>query len=239
MSDTCAACHRAIGADQKPVRDKSGRSFHRACAEKLMAQRSAAAKQPAQPKGAMDALLEGAEKATALTCPGCGNLLHADAKLCVRCGHNFQTGKSLHTRIEKAPKEKGEKSAGGPQDTAALAGLGVGLVIGGLGIGSYFVPMLFLPFIVIWAVASLGVGLWSIVAAFQMSVTTGLLYIFLPFYSLYWILKRCESHLLKSLYGAVIAGGLMFTAFGWLGVGKSPIDVAAEEQEAAQVDTFE
>lgn len=204
-----------------------------------MAKRKAEASPAAKSSGVMDTLLDGAEKATALTCPGCGNLLHADAKLCVRCGHNFATGKSLHTKIEKAPKQKGERTAGGTQDTATLAGLAAVVVIGGLGIGSYFMPVLVLPFFLLFLIGSLMTNLWAIVAAFQMSVGSGLAFVFIPFYALFWITKRCDSEMLKSLYWSVIGAGLMFTAFGWLGIGTSPIDAAAEEQASAQIGTFE
>ena len=53
-----------------------------------------AAPKPAPSAGAPSA-------STGKPCPSCGNMVEADALLCVHCGTNFGTGARVETRVEK------------------------------------------------------------------------------------------------------------------------------------------
>ncbi|MEM1071441.1 MAG: hypothetical protein AAGB48_04240 [Planctomycetota bacterium] len=242
-----------IDPTEKPVRDKKGRVFCRACAKQLMQEKATRSSQGgkvalqapntqaavvSQPQTMMAALIDEGLKRVAVTCPNCANCVPEETVICTRCGYNFRSCKLTGTQIVKAPKEKGASGPSADQ-MPQFAALGVFGGITGLGIGAYFVEALALPFLIIYAITSVILGGWCLVAAFRQSVTTGLAYMFVPFYGLYWLFKRCESETLRNCTLAFIAAYFLVLAFTIAGVGTSPFtgldSIEGELTEAATV----
>lgn len=232
---TCAACKKPIDPNEKPARDKAGHLFHKVCAQRLVEQRRASKQarssaapvggaRSAPPDGVMSRLIDEGLQQVAQVCPSCKNAVPEGTVICVRCGLNFDTGKTISTQIVKAPKEKGERAGGGDMDLEQIVPLAIFGVIAGLGIGAYFVEALALPFLGVYAIASFGLGVWCVVAAFSTSIVTGLLYLFLPFYAIYWLFVKCESVLLRNSVLALIGAVISVFAFSVAGVGTSPFD---------------
>jgi hypothetical protein len=142
---TCTICAGPL-ADDKPVTDAKGRPVCATCVERAR-KAKLAAKAPAKPtanggKPAAAAdhaddnafLLEiGGSKAQALSggkpCPQCELVMNQQDRVCLSCGYDFESGKKVRTKIEKAPKAKqGGGASGGGQKVAmailALAAVG-------------------------------------------------------------------------------------------------------------------
>lgn len=104
----CALCGKDCSG-QPRLKDAQGRYLHRACAERMQKKQAARAEgsKPAKPaasaEGAnlMDALLDEAAANAPEPCPGCGRPLSRDAVVCVNCGYNATTGKTLRSSVER------------------------------------------------------------------------------------------------------------------------------------------
>ena len=140
-------------------------------------------------------------------CQSCGNLMKKAHVICIKCGHNKQNHKTLHTVLKRPEVVKEARARQvtmgetldsmyviGPIGVVAL-GLIVWMVAGAQDKSN--------DFVVAYAAAglfSLVAGIICLIAAFMSGLVEGLLYLLLPFYSLYWILARCESAFIKALY---------------------------------------
>ncbi|MCI0463529.1 MAG: LamG domain-containing protein [Gemmataceae bacterium] len=102
--------------------------------------------------------------------------------------------------------------------TAALVGLAVfGLVFVGLSLVwemAYMAPM------ILGGVVAFLAGLWFLVVAFQDSVGQGLLCIFVPFYSLYYLITHFEEEKLP-FFGQLTGAGLVLMAIGGVALSQA------------------
>jgi hypothetical protein len=136
----CVVCGKSC-AGQPRQKDAQGRYAHTACLPAASgASRQAAARgtapQPRTPQGddgQADIVLAGLPEQSAMVpCPGCGVLHGAEEVVCVRCGFNVATGRSMRTRTttEKAKSERAPIRI--PGMGSAMAVVGCSLGIGGL-----------------------------------------------------------------------------------------------------------
>ncbi len=109
----CVICKQDCSA-RPHVKDRQGRYACRACIEKQQAR--AAAKAPPQPQTGgtdpvMARLVEGSVAVKSTPCPQCNNPIPPGGVVCVQCGFNTETGKSMRTRVtvEEPEKKKGKK----------------------------------------------------------------------------------------------------------------------------------
>jgi hypothetical protein len=140
---TCTICAGPL-AGGTPVTDAKGRPVCDSCVERAK-KAKLAAKAPAKPtaKGGKPAavdqpddnafLLELGGKAQALSggkpCPQCELVMNQQDRVCLSCGYDFESGKKVRTKIERAPKAKqGGGAPGGSQKVVmvivALAAVG-------------------------------------------------------------------------------------------------------------------
>jgi hypothetical protein len=59
----------------------------------------------------MARLIDASPMKQAINCPACGAPMPAGSVVCVRCGHNTQTGKSMRTQVVRVKEEKGAGKA--------------------------------------------------------------------------------------------------------------------------------
>lgn len=152
-----------------------------------------------------------------VACTACGAPMEPGAVFCTRCGVNTKTGQRIGTRVEKAPKEPKAKTRRGPSPLLdpMWSGLGALAVLGGvaaLGMSNTDA----LPFAAaILLLYTLVFGIWMLIDAFQNSVVSGLLYIFLPFYALYYGLAKCEHAFLKTHWAIGVVAGIVVRVMPW------------------------
>lgn len=148
-------------------------------------------------------------------CPECGRAMPANAVICIGCGYNTSTGKRHAVKViktkQKAVKESSSSSGGGGGGGGippAAVGLILLVVYGGL-IGAAFASQQFLlPALGIGGFISFAIGIWGAVVAFQEGIGTGLLYLLLPFYSLYFIYAKNDNETLKWAFGMSLVGSI-------------------------------
>ncbi|MEZ6317445.1 MAG: hypothetical protein R3B49_01635 [Phycisphaerales bacterium] len=228
----CALCGKDC-TGQPRLKDAQGRYLHRACAERM--QQKQGAKQPARPKPAkpsasvaggehaaiMDTLLDEAAANAPEPCPGCGRPIARDSMLCVHCGYNRNTGKSMRTRMLKAEKVKGEKRERSRAGIAISPGAGAGIALGifaTLGIAGFAVHPAFITiYIVLWFAFALAAWIWSIGTAFQdREVGWGVALIVAPFVcvggliNFYYVFLQSDRDNLKACYASAMVAGLAF-----------------------------
>lgn len=111
-------------ADAPRIRDRSGRYAHRACATRAQPRSKppatppipfatdAAALQAEDEPDVMAALLAGVESAPLIdggqlhaSCSNCGYALASESIICMHCGTNAQTGRSVQTRVARPKAE--------------------------------------------------------------------------------------------------------------------------------------
>jgi hypothetical protein len=68
----------------------------------------------------LDKLVSDSPMITASPCPGCGNPMAGAAKICTMCGHDLATGKSVRTRVVRAPKAAPQQSGGSRGSAIAI-----------------------------------------------------------------------------------------------------------------------
>lgn len=136
-------------------------------------------------------------------CPECGRAMPANAVICIGCGYNTSTGKRHTVKVIKTKQkaEKEQRSSGGSSIPAPLVGLIVLLIYGGAVGAAFSNQDLLLPAAAVCGLMTLGIGIWGAVVAFQEGVGTGLLYLFLPFYGVYFIYSKNENETLKWAWG--------------------------------------
>ncbi len=132
---TCTICAGPLGAE-KPASDAKGRPVCAACVErarkaKLAAKAASKAPVGGTPAASLDQpddnafLLELGGKAQALSggkpCPQCEMVANQQDRVCLSCGYDFESGKKVRTKIEKAPRAKqGGASPGSGQKVAMV-----------------------------------------------------------------------------------------------------------------------
>jgi len=178
---TCVICGADV-TDKPRIKDSKGRYACKACAEQkaraAKAKQQGGASKPAAAAaggaGMMEQWLsESTEGKIALgaveqpRCPKCEHPMMPDSVVCMGCGFNTQSGKKLHTRIQKADKDKSAGGGGaslGEGNTPIIIAFvaAIGLIAGAATLGEMgVVPA---------AVAGLwflGAWIMMIVAAFQ------------------------------------------------------------------------
>ena len=74
---------------------------------------------------------------------------------------------------------------------------------------SFAIPqVIFLPLVIGWLVA-MGAGIWFTVLTFQDSIEAGLLCLFIPFYSLFYLITNFD-YVKKSFYLSLVSSLMMF-----------------------------
>ena len=136
---TCTICAGPL-AGGKSVTDSKGRPVCASCVDRARKARMAAAAPPKSASAAVKLpstfdleednafLLELGGKAQALSggkaCPQCELVANQKDRVCLSCGYDFESGKKLRTKVDKAPKAKqggGAPGAGGKIAMAIVA----------------------------------------------------------------------------------------------------------------------
>ncbi|HVS35098.1 MAG TPA: hypothetical protein VMS17_05915 [Gemmataceae bacterium] len=121
---------------------------------------------------------------------------------------------------EDAPRPKRRKKKRRRKQAAMFGGLSP-LIIGAiavvgvcllLGVVSFFVPFLALVPLAVGGTLSAVGGVWFLIVAFQDDATAGLLCIFVPFYSLYYLISHWDEEMKPFL--VQLAGSMIFS-LGW------------------------
>ncbi|MEZ6242988.1 MAG: hypothetical protein R3B57_08095 [Phycisphaerales bacterium] len=157
----CVICGQDC-SDRPRTKDKDGRYACRDClAKQQKSARPDASSTPRQPKAkptptGVDPVLAGLiDDAPAMhACPGCSRLIRADAKICLHCGFNTQTGRAVRTRVTNPTAAPKKQVSLGPLFSAKVI-IGVGLLafaglaaltiaVPPLGLGLYILALIFL-----------------------------------------------------------------------------------------------
>lgn len=209
------------------VKDRAGRYVCRDCLKQMKATGqtlppppAARASLPAPSKSEQDvmaALVDEAVTRQPDSCPHCGVPSKKGAVLCLHCGYNRETGKTVHTHIERAKRESQPKerrtvqvAISGTVMFFSLCGL-LGLLL----TGAVMEPTLAPVYILGWLVLGLVAFIYLVVAAFvDGDVAYGivaLVSILLPIVglaNLYYAFVVSERGGLKAVYGAYLLGML-------------------------------
>lgn len=227
----CVMCHADV-SHRPRTKDKRGRYFCRECyakAVRTLRERKVALPRasgaPVPPPAQDDdggLLLELAEaeatgealEVQTKPCPSCKQPMRADTVLCMACGFNEQTGQKT-AMIAAAPVSHAATSSGAGlawgemlRTPWALAGLQllVCLVLFGLALlNEGLVPV----YAVLFGLFALGVGIWTLVAAFQDSATSGILCLVCGVYSLYFVYAKSGNPYLIGCYTINILAQLL------------------------------
>lgn len=223
-SKICIKCGTDC-AGKPRTKDTQGRYMCRACFDAAKAAPAAArpaelkASKPAAPRAArppapspapaaaepddmdvMSALIQDSPVITE-QCPQCGTGMTADSVICTACGYNKETGRGMNLKVERAARDKKVRTGPGIGDyftdptKSAILALGI---FAGLFALAFVNPIGLLLYFLLAAVYCLAFGLLLLVEAFRQGLVTGLLYLFLPFYALYYLLVKCESPIIKT-----------------------------------------
>lgn len=148
------------------------------------------------------------------TCPNCGSGINAGSRICVQCGHNIGTGRSIKTKVESVPKEQKRNDRRGIDISGPLAVALNPTLLGSIAMVVFSVmaligasnPAVFGAFVLMLTAYGFAVGVWTIVAAFMDSFVNGLLCMFIWIYSLYWVYAESDSPYLQWATTANIVG---------------------------------
>lgn len=226
----CQACGEDCSG-QPRIKDSKGRYIHKTCAERILKESKSKKSRPASTAAAapvavaaapvesrplaMDSFLDDSLKLVAQTCPNCNNSMPEGTQLCVRCGYNFETGKTHKTvaSVEKAPKGERSTSDGGGFFTPPVVATAYAVLMIGTGFLMAEKPA-FLLIGLIAVLVYLVMILATIVVSFMDSVLRGLAVMFVPFYMFYYLLGLCENQWVKWL--TLTSMGVWFTiAYGF------------------------
>ena len=221
----CINCNRDC-SNRPRVKDRAGRYVCRECLNQMKATgqtlppppraaRPAAAPPTSAEPDVLAALVDDAVSRQPESCPHCGVPAQSGAVLCVHCGYNRETGKSIHTRVEKPKKEKGEKSerrfggGGGGSDTGAVVAGAVSFVVLAAVFGFAFTSQeAAAGYLLLQGLFGLVVSITVLVFAFMEDVATGFLTLCVPFYILYFVYGKCESAYVKVLFSVHIIANI-------------------------------
>ncbi len=150
----------------------------------------------------------GAAVETVRLCPGCRAQLPARVGTCPGCGYDVVRGRKAGEKAESEAPQRGAKRGGGgglgmpsisaTPKTVGLILLAVMLTLFGLAHVSTGMVVLYLLVAGLYAAV---VGIWGLVTAFRDGVGTGLLYMFVPFYFLYFVFARSGNPMLQVAFG--------------------------------------
>ena len=227
----CTVCGQNLSGKPR-VKDAQGRyACAGECQQKLAAAApatpapkptSAPAVAPALQNDLMSQLINASPMMNAQNCAQCGAPMAAGSVVCVRCGHNTQTGKSLRTAVVKVKQSplptaaKGGRSGGGGGGGLGDSGgasLGVGLLLLAMGATPFLGPI---PTFI--AIAVMLVACWTgliigIVSAFKREETVwgvvGILSFVVPFVGLVFLLylvRPSTNPWAKNLVGGSLIG---------------------------------
>lgn len=160
MLKPCALCGKDCDG-QPRLKDAHGRYMHRACAERMQ-QRSRAPKPAPSDNDLMGQLLDEAAENAPVACEGCGRPVNRDALICVHCGLNRETGKSMRTRVLKAEKDKKSGGVSLPAEIGPWTTLGIGV-----GLTMLFTILAFVGHGAEW-VGIVGLLIWALVSQWVM-----------------------------------------------------------------------
>lgn len=224
---TCIVCGQ--DCSNKPrTKDAQGRYTCKECYEKLLAaqkQKAAARAAASAPvaatttaddadpgdDGVMASLLQNTEAITE-TCPSCGSGMGAGSMVCTICGYNKDTGQVMGVKTLKAPKEKRSGPGLGQMLlNPTYTGLAAVAILGGLFAMGFANEAAGAIFIILTVVYTLVFQIALLIDAFRQGIGTGLLYMIVPLYAVYYMLVRCERPMLKThgLISFVAWGGLV------------------------------
>jgi hypothetical protein len=228
----CAACSKDVSSLPR-TKDAQGRYFCKECVDKLKAKAAAksapdkpAASAPAAAPGEHDVMAKLLSDTPGVElCPNCGGGVTVGSKICVRCGFNKETGKAMKVVVERAAKDKEEKTSkrGGSFVLSegmyllilcALVGGGFALSMFNPAFGALLYAICFILFLVAWV--------WGIIAAFKdeesLAGICGIVGFFIGLswiYFVYWCIFGTWRGYLKmtmtaALLGLVLGGVGMF-----------------------------
>jgi hypothetical protein len=190
-------------------------------------------------------------------CPRCGAPLKPNAVLCIECGYHLETGEKiaaakirksgerghgeaaedlLERAAERIAEDKLEERKTRKQGLPAWIYLVMLVLLVGFAISMFMIPkdqaFLISGFVIIGfsSLYSTYLGIRIIIVAFSESLTCGLLYLFLPFYPLYYIFTRWDQ--VGAFFLLQIAAGIV-SSIGWGIVSLAPM--MAEKEGAGQV----
>lgn len=192
-------------------KDAEGRYACTACVEKQKSR-----PRPAKPPPLLDeddalvALDDEPARVAAASCPGCRAPMPGGAVVCLSCGYNMQTGRSLATAVAAPARERRARSIHvSPFTFGFLCVAGVGLFAA----AGYYEPLAAAAFAIVVLIMMLVATIGFIVCAFADGDSgwgiVGIVGIFLPFVGLamlYYIFAVSERGYLKGLYIASLLG---------------------------------
>jgi hypothetical protein len=239
----CAACSKDVSTLPR-TKDAQGRYFCKECVDKLKAKAATAKSAPAKPAtatapptapGEHDVMAKLLSDTPGVElCPNCGGGVTVGSKICVRCGFNKETGKAMKVVVERAAKDKEEKTSkrGGSFVLSegmyllilcALVGGGFGLSMFNPAFGVLLYAICFILFLVAWV--------WGIIAAFKdeesLAGICGIVGFFIGLswiYFVYWCIFGTWRGYLKMTMTAALLG-LVLGAVGVVGHGDDGSDM--------------
>jgi len=233
----CAACAKDV-TNLPRTKDAQGRYFCKDCLAKLKTKANQAAK-PAEQDAVMSKLLS--DSPSVELCPNCGGGIQSNAKICIRCGYNKETGKAMRVQVERAKQDKEPKSGGSGISFGMSPGLYLLLLV--LVVGGGFGAAMFNPMfaILLYALASL-LGLvatiWAIVAAFKdgdgVYGILGIVGFVIPFCGLailYYALVKTGREYLKMTYAAALIGAVLAVIGILGGIPEGESDLTPKTQQ--------
>ena len=237
VTKVCVRCGVDVSSSPR-VKDKQGRYLCKPCMEKGGAGRGAAgtpsaAKTPVGAKAApaapgtddvMASLIASSPMTSATPCPGCGRPFPESHTVCMSCGYNRQSGKTVRTAVVRATPDKSDSAKPARELSFHIEGdivllVGSALIIGGLGIASMLNHTYFGPFYLVLASYGLVTLLWTMISAFVegdrgwgWAILIGfiipLLHLATPVYGLFF----CDKRSVKYMWICFIGGIVMFIA---------------------------
>lgn len=227
---SCSSC--GVNLDAKPNHKiGSGKYLCPDCMEKAKAAKfamnaknapAAAAKAKATAPADDNSFLLGIGSKTGIAevgtkpCPECGRALTADAVICTGCGFNTDSGKRTRVKIlkpEKAEADGMPKPAVPLHQNPPAVGIAIALLLVGGAIGSIYEPDVTLPLAI--GINIFGFLLWIKVVKLVMEDKgglIGLLFCFIPFYTVYFTYFKQSGEMLKWLTGAMLIGSITFSS---------------------------
>jgi hypothetical protein len=162
-----------------------------------------------------------------------------DTYLPPRAGGGVRTSSSEGAKTRKQKKKRSSSSSDGGWWTAIpLIAIGLSIV---MTIAAFAVNSVAMPILGVITLGALGLsaagGIWGLVIAFREGVGHGLLYLFLPFYGLYFTISRWDE--MKGPFSFCFTAGLIFAivppVFSFGGLTKRPVQAEVAPGGAGNV----
>jgi len=164
-------------------------------------------------------------------CPSCRVVMPRDAIVCVHCGYHQQLGKKMETEQEAVGRaipqgsrreRRGISSGSGMslpklKNPALVWAIPLGVLV--LTVAMILIPQLSPLVLVGIVIVSAGLilvgGIWAIGVAFSEDIVCGLMYLFVPFYALYYLISRWPE-MRKPFITSAAGFGLFFFGLMWM-----------------------